>query len=264
MTMVITMETTRTKMIVDIHTHVLPFMDDGSQSLEETLDMLKVMEASGINTVIATPHFDISRDDYTKFINKRDVSYKQVLKLIKDNDINIALEIGSELMYSQNLVNQNLNDLTLADTDYVLIELSPRREPLRLINTLEEIANQGFIVILAHVERYPHILEDSKKVRALHELGVLFQVNAKTVLSKEYENLFGALMKYHFIHFIASDAHDLDKRKPNLAPALMVIESQFGLSEQLKLTDNYTSLINNQIIDIQKPGKLKKIFNKYF
>lgn len=251
-------------MIADIHTHILPFIDDGAKSLEESLEMLRVIKASGIDLVIATPHLNLAKDDYQKFIEEREKSFIQVIELVKANNLNIQIELGCELMYTPSLVDYDLNNLTLGKTDYLLIELSTRRSPIMLKETLKNIKAQGYLVVLAHVERYSYLLDDPKLIQELINMGVLFQVNAETVLSDDKENLFNALIKNNLVHLIASDSHDVKRRRPNLDKALDKIKTEYGIDELNKIVYKYDDLINNRLIELDKPGKLKKLFKRYF
>lgn len=248
-------------MILDIHTHVLPSLDDGPSSLEESLEMLKIIDASGIDGVILTPHFDFARDELEDFIQVRDKAYRALLELVKENQLNIDLYLGCEIMYSSNLSHYNLGQLSLAKTDYLLIELPVRRSPIMLIKTLNKIMNQGYIVILAHVERYSYLLEDANLTHQLIEMGVLFQVNSSLVLEEDKQNFFKVLMKHNLVHFISSDCHDGDKRKPDLHLAMDYIRNNYTIEE---FEERYKRLIQNELIEVKRPGKLKKVFNYYF
>lgn len=248
-------------MLVDIHTHVLPNIDDGARDLEESLKMLEVYSANNINTVITTPHFDFSIDNLEEFLKIREDSYNQVEALIKQNQLNVDLLLGVEIMYSPNLDQYNLEKLTLNNTDYLLIELPVFSNPISLKHTLSKIISQGYIIILAHVERYSYLINNGKLMQELINMGVLFQVNTSFAISDSKRNLFNAMNKYNLIHFIASDAHDCDRRIPNLHSTLEAIENRFDI-DILKGRNN--NLVNNELIDVVKPGYLKKLFNWYY
>lgn len=245
-------------MNADIHTHILPFIDDGSKSLDMSYEMLKQMEADQITTVIATPHFNFMKDNLETFLNQRESSLKKVKEMTKINNLNIKVLKGTELLFGPGITDLDLNDHTLGDTDYILIEFSTKKKSSNVLSSLENILAQGFIPILAHMERYSFLLEDGDLMIQLIQMGVLFQVNAETIIKDP--KLSQKLFKKNLIHFIASDTHNTGKRNSNMKTALNLLsETQKSL-----IRHNTQQLINNELIEVLKPKKLNKLFNKYF
>ena len=244
-------------MIADIHTHVLPFIDDGAQDLVMSLEMLIQMESDGITTVIATPHFNFMKDDEQSFLTKREDSLNQVKNIIKENNLKITIRKGTELLFGPGMTDIDLSQHTIEDTDYLLIEFSTRKKITNAVTSLENILAQGFIPILAHMERYDFLLDDGDLMIKLIQMGVLFQVNAETIINDK--SLTNILFKKNLVHLIASDTHNTTNRNPNLKEALDSLdEAQADL-----IKNNTQQVINNQLIEVPRPKKLIKIFNKY-
>ncbi|NLL75013.1 MAG: hypothetical protein GX233_04505 [Erysipelothrix sp.] len=238
--------------MVDIHTHVLANMDDGASSYEESLQMIKMMELSGIKNVVATSHFDVSKQDIEEFLLKRSESLNATRQILVDQNINVTLLSGCELMFTPQLAHVDLAPFTIENTDYVLIELSTRYDNPSLLQTFELIIGNGFIPILAHVERYSYLISDSSRIVELINQGVLMQVNVKSIDNEKYPYI-KSMFKNNLIHLIASDAHNMKNRAPNLRKEL-VSESIYK---------NMNAVISNRLIEISQPSKLKKIFGKY-
>lgn len=239
--------------MVDLHTHILPYIDDGSSSYEETISMLKLMENQGVQTVVATPHFDLSAQDINEFIEKRNESLEITKRHIKENDINIKLLSGCELMFTPQLAHIDLDPFTIENTDYVLIELSTRYDDPSVSHTLEAILAKGFIPILAHVERYSYLINNSKRLVDLINRGILTQVNASSIANDNYPFM-NAMMKHSLVHLIASDAHNMSNRRPNINRD-MVTDNIY---------QNMDKVINNELLSVDNPTKLIAILNRYF
>lgn len=240
-------------MMVDLHSHVLPLMDDGATSLEMTYEMLSCMVGDGVSCAVATPHFDFKTQDKNEFISKREASLKLVRDMIVDKNLSIKVLSGVELMYSPQLANEDLDPFTIEGTDYVLIELSTQYDDPSVFSTLRSIVANGYIPILAHVERYTYLIEDSQRLVDLVNLGVITQINCGSINNERYPFV-QALFKHNLAHLIASDAHNMGKRKPNLRKDLV----------DNKIYRNSNLVIDNDLVDMAKPSKIKKLFNKYY
>lgn len=238
--------------MVDLHTHILPFLDDGAATLEVSLYMLKSMANAGVNHVVATPHFNLATDDLEKFLNERQDSITQVSKLIREENLEIELSAGVELMFSPELANVDLAPFTLGKTDYILIELSTEYDEPSLESTFKKILSKGFIPILAHVERYSYLVNNSQRIVDLISLGCLMQVNVAGITSNRYPHV-KAMMKKNLIHLVGSDSHNMTNRKPNL-------NKNYIPEVYIK---NNLSVIRNQDVDVLNAKTLTKVFNKY-
>lgn len=250
--------------MIDFHTHVLFGMDDGAQSIEDSIELIKLQREQGVKTIVVTPHYNCLHQDIEDFVDRRDKHLsilKHKLQELQINDMNLLS--GAEILYSSDLHDMNLDSLVIEGTDYILIEFSTNSMTLNLENKLSDFINKGYIPILAHIERYPFFLDKPSLITHLIELGCYMQVNGSTFIEGRSKNFIKSCIKHNLIHFVASDCHNNSKRKPNVGEAYKVIEKDFGknISDYLKV--NNVAMISNKEPRINNPGTPKILFGKY-
>lgn len=239
--------------MVDLHTHILPYLDDGAEDLEITIEMLRSMIDSGVHHVVATPHFNPSSDDLDTFLNNRRQSLDLVLNIVSELSLNIHVYSGAEIMLSSDIIQMDLSPFTIANSDYVLIELSTQYDDPNLESLLREVLNKGFIPVIAHIERYSYLVNNSQRIVNLIQQGCLMQVNVTGITSNRYPHV-KAMIKKNLIHLVGSDAHNMRSRKPNLN----------GEDIPKEYLRNNNLIIRNQDINVLQAKTLTKILNKYF
>lgn len=216
--------------MLDIHSHIIPDVDDGSKSIEISKKIAEQYIKNGIFNVICTPHQNYLKDNKELIIN----NFNLLKKELKEYGINFYL--GSEIYYYENMINDlnNKKLLTFNDSKYVLIEFS-FNEPEDIVGILYDVIKDGYKPIIAHVERYDYLTNnDYLKIK---ELGVLIQVNSKSFEKKHYAKKLKFLLKNNLIDFIASDCHNDVNRNVD-----------FTVSKQLiskKYKNQYEKLFNN-------------------
>lgn len=216
--------------MLDIHSHILPDVDDGARDIETAIKLLGMMGSQGITDVIATPHFDARYDDIGCFKQKIGRAREDLGLYICDKELpNIYM--GSEVYYFKGMgKTQGLYELTLAGTRYILVEL-PSSAPIDS-GVLRDIAdiydNLGLVPIIAHIERYYERSNFRELCRFISNGSALSQINAQAVLSREQGKICKKLIKRGLVTFVATDAHSLERRPPLLAPALKLIGDTFG------------------------------------
>ena len=199
--------------MIDIHTHILPNVDDGCKSLEEARECLLMCKKNGVDSVILTPHYSI-RDKKEKLIN----AFEEFKKQVSDIDINIYF--GAEMMYSRGFLKalREKKAITLNDSEYLLIEFELFDAGYDIRSSLYDIKCLGYKIILAHPERYSYI--SIKELEQLKRDGVLFQVNTTSLNGSHgtaIKNRALQLHKLKMIDFISSDCHSPNGlRSPNL------------------------------------------------
>lgn len=203
----------------DIHAHILPGVDDGSSSMEETVNMLKLAIQQEIKTIIATPHFNTRKSNVPpeELQRVRDEVEREAKKL--DNEFSILL--GNELFYSDSVINalNKKEALTLNGTRYVLVEFSFGEKYKAIYQGLGNLIRSGYVPILAHVERYSCLSRSEELIGEIIELGCYIQMNCNSLKgglfhSKSTENR--KLVNNGMIHFLGSDCHDQKIRVPNM------------------------------------------------
>lgn len=191
---------------VDIHSHILPGIDDGAKNIDESVRLISEMKKMGFSKVIGTPHtYPGLYDNSSEIIEK---SYK---KLIIDLDKEMKVSFASEYMLGDYLISKaQSKDLLCLKDNYVLIEMSYISSPLNLYEIIFEIQLNGYIPVLAHPERYSYFFDNFNKFYKLKKHGCLFQLNLLSVIGyygKDVLKISEKLIKKNLIDFVGTDTH---------------------------------------------------------
>lgn len=217
-------------MVIDFHTHILPEMDDGSRSLEQSVAMLQMAAQQGISKVIATPHFYAQHDNPEHFLQKRAEAEKKLrAEMAQHNDLP-ELEIGAEVYYFPGISDSDaLSQLTIGEKRYILIEMPMPPWSERIYKELESIwIKQDLIPIVAHIDRYVTRFNCKAILKRLEAMPVLVQANAEFFLERSTRRLAMRMLNQGRIHLLGSDCHNLNDRKPNLGEAVKMIRNHLG------------------------------------
>lgn len=216
---------------IDIHSHILPGIDDGSDSLETTIEMLRLAWEEGIRTMIATPHYREGRlETPTEQLLEL---YRQVLAEAQKIDTSFQIYLGNELYSSYNLA-EHLDSgraHSLNGTRYVLVEFSPSKSYSEMRMAFRSLQMSGYRPILAHAERYECLLEENTRVRELISSGVYIQVNASSIAGDygfRIRMFSRGLLKHGEVHFVATDTHNPDDRAPRISKCMAYVEKKYG------------------------------------
>lgn len=214
-------------MVVDFHSHILPRLDDGSRSVEESVAMLRMSAEQGIREIVLTPHFYPQRHTPERFLEKRAYACYRLWEQAHMIPGLPDLKIGAEVHYfSQMSHSEELEKLAIEGTSCILVEMpsSPWTEGMyRELAMIPE--NLGLRPIIAHVDRYLGRFRDYGIPKRLSELPVLVQANANFFLN---DSRAMTMLRNHQIHVLGSDCHNMAERKPNLGPAIDRIVSKLG------------------------------------
>lgn len=213
--------------MIDWHCHVLPCVDDGSQSVEESLEILKMLSEQGIDTVIATPHFYAEKESVASFIERRKNAYAELLPRMSDSLPKILL--GAEVSYYSGIYHlEGLLELCIEGTEVILLEMPFERWQESTVREVELLSASGIaIVLLAHIERYID-MQDKGTLERLIDCGVIMQSNASFFCRKSSRRSAIKLLRSGVIGVLGSDAHNLDFRPPRLFEAYEIIEKKLG------------------------------------
>lgn len=230
-------------MLADLHTHILPGIDDGAQDLQESLRLLEAEAENGADTLVFTPHFKPQHLKPQTFFENRARAWETLRPHIKEG---VSVYLGAEVLYSEYLPNlENIRDFCIGQTDYLLLEM-PYRAVFddKVIGSVERLSGEhGIIPVLAHVERYEAVLRDPHVLSRFREFGCLFQVNADSILQKNFlmKNFLRRLVRIGYLDLVASDCHDPVGRTVSLRAAHEALAERFGpqiLRELLATTDH--------------------------
>ncbi len=207
---------------VDIHCHIMPGVDDGSQDTQMSLEMLRIAASEGVSRVILTPHHKPGhRNVSTRSIIERT---KELQRACDDAEIPIRLHTGNELYYYEDSISmiEEKEIAPLAGTDHVLVEFHPMDPYSKIRNAVYELMAIGRVPVIAHVERYAEVVKHPELARELSDMGCLIQVNAKTITGGyggALKSFVKTLLKDGVVDFVASDAHNTDNRAPRFKEA---------------------------------------------
>lgn len=216
--------------ISDFHSHILPGMDDGSRSVEESVALLELEAAQGVKRVVLTPHFYPHNESPRAFLQRRDKAESVLRRAISGRTDLPDLTIGAEVAYYLGMSqSEDLSLLTLRGTNCILIEMPPAPWPKSVWHELRAIREErGLFPIIAHVDRYIRPFRTYGIPRRLQEEGMLVQANANFFLYRETERMAIKMLKAGQIHVIGSDCHNLEVRRPNLQSAAEKIQQKLG------------------------------------
>lgn len=249
----------RVKIMVDLHCHILPGIDDGAKNLDTALALLKAEKSQGVDSVVFTPHYKIDETDLNDFIQSRNRSLSLLTSTNEFTDIGISYKIGAEVYFSLKLLDIELQSLCFGDTDYILIELPVKSKPYGLMEAFTDIINRGYTPIIAHVERYPYFTENPVLLYDLVASGCLAQINAGTLIKKG--NMTGIVEKYlkwELVHLVCSDCHSIEHRPPNIKKAFDILEKKLGDQYVSWIESNCNNVFTGKYVDLPVTKKPRK------
>lgn len=216
--------------MIDVHTHILPGVDDGSEDEEMSLQMLKREDMQHIGSIFLTPHFYADMNDPDTFLRKRGSAMEKLKEKIASTGEEVPdLYMGAEVHYYRGIGrSEEVSKLCIGKSRFILVEPSFREWTPTLVDEIRELINQQDLkVIIAHIERY--LDQDKRLVRELIEdPSVLIQSNAEFFLDRGTRRKALKMMKKGQIDLLGSDCHNLDTRVPCLREAVELIEDELG------------------------------------
>ncbi len=216
--------------MVDIHSHILPGIDDGSKTVEESIALLRMEAEQGIGHVVATPHFYPRYESPETFLKKRDQAEALLREEMEKHPGLPQVHIGAEVYFFRGMSQSEfLSQLTIRGKGCILIEMPPAPWSEDIYRELEEIWDKwGITPIIAHIDRYIGPFRTYGIPKRLSQLPVLVQANADFFLEKATARMAMRMLKAEQIHLLGSDCHNLTSRKPNLGSALEKIRQKLG------------------------------------
>lgn len=237
---------------IDIHSHLLPGIDDGAKDVETSMQMFRMAYRSGITHMILTPHYKPMRHNAGP--RRLTEMIKEARERLADEGIEIQLYAGNEMYYHSEVptILEEGKACSMAGSQYVLVEFSPMDDFDYIRNGVYQIMTGGFRPILAHAERYQCITSKPQRIEELVRMGCYIQLNAGSVTggygfgTKQFCK---KMLKQQLVHFIASDAHDIKNRTPQLSECSKYVSRKFGEDYERKLLyENPMHVIQNEYI----------------
>ena len=231
--------------LVDVHSHILPGIDDGSPDVETSLKMIEALQSQGARAIVLTPHYYSDSISYEDFVARRDNALHLLEKSLPPGSPKLIP--AAEVYITKYLLNNsNLDALKIGNTDYALIEHPFSCDFSQEIydRLLSLNYDYGIKPILAHIERYPAFMDDGDLLDSYIEMGCIAQVNISSFVDSS-RSLRKKLFKYlesGRIHLIGTDCHNLSSRKPDFETGVNAIIKKCG-AEAVDLLERNANIL---------------------
>lgn len=251
--------------MIDIHNHILIGVDDGPQTEEEAVILLKQAIDNGITDIIATPHH--YNGDFVNLGSKILEKMDELNLVISQHQLDINVYPGQEIRVNGNFVEELKAGvgIPLNQKQYVLIEFSFNEIPSYVGPMFYDIQMNGYTPIIAHPERYKAIIKNPDRLHDFIEKGAIAQVTAGSVAGELGDNLKETSLKMieaHLVHLIASDAHHAGFRPFMLQEAYDVVEKELGSIYVEDLKYNAEAVLHGKEVKVKRPSKIESYHKK--
>lgn len=236
-------------LLYDCHCHILPGIDDGSKDLDMSEKMLDIEKKSGVERIIATPHFYLSEQSVDRFIEKRSEAYEALIPKVSDR--NMELICGAEVLYTESLIDQDLTKLCIQGTRYMLIELPYIKLSGRFIDSFRSFVGNVFPeirLILAHAERYLSFTDEQDIIEIMNS-DILVQLNSGSFKPfSPHTKFMYKLLNNDIAHLLGTDCHNTGSRAPNMEIAGKQISKKVAPGCFAHLMHNAERIYNGEIL----------------
>ena len=216
--------------IIDFHSHILPGIDDGSASVEQSIAMLRMEAEQGIEHVIATPHFYPKHHTPSEFLKRREEAEKLLREEMAKHEGLPQLSVGAEVYFFSGIADSDvLQELTIDKKGCIILEMPHSVWTQSMYQEMEGISvKQGITPIIAHIDRYIRPFKTREIMKHLDVLPVLVQANASFFLHPGTKRTALRLLREDRIHLLGSDCHNISTRSPNMGQATEMILQHLG------------------------------------
>ena len=237
--------------LFDIHCHIVPGVDDGAETLDDSMALIDAEYRDGVRTIILTPHFRM------RMFENREQAVRDAYALLRDAVAgkypDMTLYLGCELHEHGEMVEhiRRRGQLLMADTDFVLVEFSGLDEKSLIKERLYTLVSNGYSPIIAHMERYENVRSDFDFIEYVIGLGVRIQLNADAIIGSlggKQKKICERLLDSGAVSFIGSDCHDMTTRPPRLGECAAYLAKRYGVELVKKLMhDNPQNIIKRKV-----------------
>ena len=235
--------------MIDFHSHILPGIDDGSRSIEQTIRMLKEAKEAGFTKIISTSHY------IEGYYESDEAERTELLNEVQKNISGIELYLGNEIYITNNMINliQNKKASTINNSKYVLFEFPLSAKSMNDKEVVYRLIENGFVPVIAHPERYSYVQDNPEYIEELAEMGALFQANYGSIIGmygKKAEKTLKKLLKNDLIRFFGTDSHRIDQvytKMPKILKKLHKVLSDEEIEEFTVI--NPQKVLNNEEIE---------------
>ena len=252
--------------MIDFHTHIIPNVDDGVKSVDETFALIKEAKQAGFDAIISTSHY--KENVYESEVSVREFWIKALQESINKENIDLKLYLGNEIYFTEKIIKLLEGGFcaTINNTSYVLFEFPLNTKPINIYEVIYDMIEAKIVPVLAHPERYSFVQKDPELVYDLIQSGVLMQANFGSVIGRYGEKaqiISKKLLENDMIHFLGSDVHKPGTIYPKINKSLNVIKSIIGNVKLMRLTTvNPMLALENKRIEIDNPKPIKLSFKE--
>lgn len=227
--------------MIDFHSHILPGIDDGSKNIETTMQMLRLGAAQGVDTFVATPHYNFENHRLHRFLEKRENALESVVRQAKIENFELQNIVPAAEVQVTPFISEceGLERLCLAGTNCILLEMPMTIWTDWVFNEIYKICNRNLIPVMAHLERYSVFPPNLKKIEHLTEMEVCIQVNASDIGKLHYRKIIDKFFKSGNPVVLGSDTHNMTFRKIELEKGIRKLKNRYG--ERAALTTDYNA-----------------------
>lgn len=217
---------------VDFHSHILPGVDDGSCSVEESLAMLRMEAEHGVSHVVATPHFYANHDTPERFLKRRSEAWERLQAALAGEPELPKITLGAEVYYFPGISDSGaLPQLTIGQKSFIMVEMPAVPWSQSMYQEIEGIYEKtGITPVIAHIDRYISPFRSHEILKRLEQMPVLVQANGSFFLRPSTASMAMRMLKENRIQFLGSDCHNMGDRRPNLGNVVQKIEKRLGAS----------------------------------
>lgn len=241
-------------MVIDFHSHILPYVDDGAKDMDTALAMIEVCRKDGVTDIVSTSHcYPQSESDIDEFAAIRDKSFEKLSAIAEG----VRIHKGCEVHLTGDLTRfSNIKKLCIENADYMLLEMPVKEWTDEVVDNVYKLTLMGITPIIAHHERNNH--QKKGVAMSLLDLDVLVQVNFQSLWDGAFKKDINSLMKSGMVHIVGTDMHNLTSRKPCLGKGRKVIEKRYGKEAWDYLMKNGAKVLENKEISYREFRAFKK------
>ena len=232
--------------MIDFHSHILPQMDDGPGSMEESLSMLRMSFQQGVDLIVATSHFYGNEEYPGEFLKRRNSVFEELQNaMLISAEVYPRIVLGAEVLFFPGISEaEEIVDLGIGSSKCILIEPPMTHWSDRMLDEIVQMQkNYNCIPVIAHVDRYMQVLGDKSLMERVRERKLIVQVNAEYFLNPKSVKSAIKNLKMGNIHLIGSDCHNMETRVPNLGLARRQAKAFGAESEFNRLHQNAVDLL---------------------
>lgn len=236
--------------MIDIHSHILPGVDDGPENIDESLEIIKLAETMGIKKMVCTPHF--IKGSYNNYYKNVKPVFDELYEAVKNEGIDVKLYLGTEIYFDMDIIEQIITKevASLNDGKYVLIEFPMVSVPNGALDVFFKLQLKGYYPIICHPERNQQIINDWLIAKKFFQHEVFLQINSGSLLGNfgtDAKKTAQTLLKERLIHFIGSDVHIKNEKVLDFTRVLRIASKYMETELAVNLvTDNPAKVLSSK------------------